>query len=213
MLGWIRWSEERKIRLEQELILGLPLLVLYLPERMRGQERRVRKGVRLLNKHRVTRVLTPPRFAWWPILMQAGLRPVETQALRCMLAPAWVKASMEAAGIQAEQAVLRLSGRRETPDMALAAHQLCPVVRNLIIDVPGGERLAARLRKEYGLPILPARSIQANLTLCFDSGPVLEGAAFALVGEELPPDCEFLPLVSALWECGRVKTEDIKILV
>lgn len=213
MLGWIRWSKGRKIRFEQELILGLPLLALYLPERMRGQERRVRKGARLLIEHRVTRVLTPPEFAWWPILMQAGLRPVETQALRCRLAPAWVKASMAAVGIQSEQSVLRLSGSRETPDMVLAAHQLCPMVRNLIIDVPGGESLAARLQKEYGLPILPARSAQANLTLCFDSGPALKGATYVLVGEELPVDCEFLPLLSALWECGRVKTEDIKILV
>lgn len=213
MLGWIRWSKGRKVRLEQELILGLPLLVLYLPEQIRGQERRVKKGVRLLTEHRVTRVLVPPQFTWWQVLMQAGLRPVETQALRCMLVPAWVKASMAVAGIRSEQAVLRLSGRRETPDMALAAHQLCPMVRNLIIDVPDGESLAARLRKEYGLPILPARSAQADLTLYFDSGPVLEGATFRLADEDLPPDCEFLPLLSALWECGRVKTEDIKIFV
>jgi len=213
MLGWIRWSAGRKVRLEQERILGLSLLVLYLPEQMRGQERRVRRGACLLVEHRVTRVLTPPRFAWWPILMLAGLRPVETQALRCRLAPAWVTASMAAAGIQSEQTVLRLRGQRETPDMALTAHQLCPMVRSLIIDVPGGGGLAARLRKEYGLPILPAGSVQANLTLSFDSGPVLEGASFALEGKELPPDCEFLPLLSALWECGRVKTEDIKILV
>lgn len=213
MLGWIRWSEEHKIRFEQELILGLPLLVLYLPKRERGQERRVRKGAHLLTGHRVTRVLTPPQFAWWPILTQMGLRTVETQSLRCRLAPTWVRAVMTAAGIRAEQAVLRLSGSRETPDMALAAHRLCPLVRNIVIDVPNGEHLAAQLRREYGLPILPVRSTRVDLTLYFDSGPVLEGAAFVLDGENLPTDCETLPLLSVLWECGRVKTEDIKILV
>lgn len=213
MLGWIRWSGERRIRVEKEMLLGLPLIVLYLPERTRGLEQRVRKGARLLVEHRVTRVLTPPKFVWWSILVQAGLRPVETQMLRCMLAPAWVEASMTAAGIRLEQSILRLSGSRETPDMVLTAHQLCAMVRNLIIDVPGGEGLAARLRKEYGLPILPVRSAQADLTLCFNSGPVLEGAWFVLAGEGLPQDCEVLPLLSVLWECGRVKTEDIKILV
>lgn len=213
MLGWIRWTEERKTHFEQELILGLPLLVLYLPERIRNQERCVRKGARLLSAHRITRVLVPPQFIWWPILTQAGLRPVETNALRCMLVPSWAKAIMASVGLRPEQAIVRLSGDRETPDMALAAHQLCSMVRNLIIDVPGGENLAARMRKEYGLPILPARSVQANLTLRFASGPILEGVTFVVEGKDLPPDCEQLPLLSALWECGRVKTEDIKILV
>lgn len=213
MLGWIRWNEGRKIHFKQELILGLPLMVLYLPLQIRGQERRVRKGALLLAAHRVTRVLVPPQFVWWPILTKAGLRPVETHALRCMLVPPWVKASMVAAGIRPEQAIIRLRGERENPDMALTAHQLCPMVRNLIIDGPGGENLASRLRKEYGMPILPARSVQANLTIQFAAGPILEGAEFVLEGKELPLDCERLPLLCALWECGRVKTEDIKILV
>ena len=213
MLGRIRWSGERKIGLESERLLDLPLLTLSLPERMRGQERRVKKGVRLLIGQRVTRVLTPPDFPLWPRLREQGLRPVDTQALRCALAPAWVRAALAAGGIQPQNAVLLLTGARESPDMERVARQLCPVVRNLVIDVPGGGAIAARLRREYGLPILPARSARANLTLCFDSGPVLTGARYTLAGAVLPPDCEALPLLSALWECGRIKTEQITLQV
>lgn len=213
MLGWFRWGEGRKIRLEQDHIRGLPVMVLYLPERMRGRERRVRKGASLLAERRVTRVLVPPGFDDWPLLMQCGLRPVDTQALRCALAPEWVKTVLAGRGITAQRAVLLLTGARESPDMAQVARALCPIVRNLVIDVPNGGVLASSLRREYGLPVLPARATREDLTLSFEAGPLLEGAKYGLRGAELPADCEILPLLSVLWECGRVKTEDILLKI
>lgn len=213
MLGRIQWSRERNIRLESERLLDLQVLKLSLPERMRGQERRARKGARLLAGHRVTRVLTPPDFPLWPLLQEQGLRPVDTQALRCALACAWVRAALAARGIRPENAVLRLEGPRESAGMAQVAWKLCPLVRNLVIDVPGGGMIAARLRQEAGLPILPARSARADLTLRFDDGPVLTGAGYALAGAVLPADCETLPLLSALWECGRIRAEKITIQI
>ncbi len=213
MLGRIVWGEGRKIKLENRRLSGLTLLTLELPLRTRGQERRVKKGARLLIAQRVTRVLTPPDFPHWPLLLEQGLRPVDTQTLRCALAPAWVKAALAARGVRPEAAVLLLTGARESPDMARVARQLCPLARNLVIDVPGGGALAARLRREYGLPVLPAHAAHADLILRFDPGPVLEGAAYAWEGEALPPDCETLPLLSVLWESGRVKTEEITIRV
>ena len=213
MLGRIQWSEERKLRLESERLLDLPVLTLALPARTRGQERRVRKGARLLIDRRVTRVLVPPDFPLWPLLREQGLRPVDTGALRCVLAPTWVMAALAARGIQPQNAVLLLTGARESADMARVAWQLCPLVRNLVIDVPGGGTLAAGLRREYGLPVLPARSARADLTLHFDGGPTLTGAKYTLEGAALPPDCEALPLLSALWESGRIRTEQITLQI
>lgn len=213
MLGRVRWGEGRKLRLEQERLLELPVLTLELPTQIRGQERRLSKGARLLAERRVTRVLTPPWFEGWQTLLRHGLRPVETQALRCALAPAWVRAALKARGVRAERAVLALSGARESYDMERVAMALCPLVRNLVIDVPGGGTLAARLRREYGLPVLPVQAARADLTLRFDPGPVLEGAEFVLEQTELPRDCEILPLLSALWENGRVKTEEITVQI
>lgn len=211
MLGWIRWGKGRRIRLEQERILSLPLLTLYLPEREREKERKVRKGARLLAEHRVTRVLLPPEFEWWPVLYGQRLRPVDTRALRCALAPVWVHAVLKAKKIPPEQAILCLKGEREEVDMERVARMLCPFVRNLIIDVPRGGFLAQRLRQEFGMPILPVGSGAADLTVDFDSGPRLLGVRFMLKNEEMPNDCEALPLLSVLWETGRVKTEEIVI--
>lgn len=213
MLGRIRWSDERRIRAEQEFLMGMRIQVLYLPRCERGLERRMRKGVDLLKAYRVNRVLVPPDFVWWPLLKQLGLRPVETRSLRCTLVSDWVKTVMESAGILPQRAVVRLNGERETSDVLLAAHQLCPIIRNLVIDVPGGEKLTAQLRREYGIPVLPAKSARADLTVWFEEGPVLKGASFGLKDCNLPLDCEVLPLLSALWECGRIKTEDIAILI
>lgn len=212
MLGWICWSDEKRPRLGRTQLAGLPLLTLYLPEGPRGEERRVRRGARLLLRRGVKRVLTPDGFAWWSILTEQGLRPVSTRALRCALTPEWVEGSLAARNIQPTHAVLRLTGAQEGGDMERTARTLCPLVRNLAVDAPGGAALAARLRREYGLPILPALA-EADLTLHFQEGPVLTGARYRLKDVPLPPDCEVLPLLSALWECGRVKTEDILLEV
>ena len=213
MLGRIRWEEGRRMRLAQERLWELPVLTVYLPERGRGQPRRLEKAARALAERRVTRVLAPPDFPHWQALTRRGLQPVDTQALRCALTPAWVRAALAARGIAPEKAVLSLAGARESPDMERVAWALCPMVRNLIIDVPVGGGLAARLRREYGLPVLPVRSVQADLVLRFDPGPILAGAGYSLQGAELPRDCEILPLLAALWENGRVKTEEISVQI
>ena len=211
MLGRIRWEDRRKIGLEEERLLDLPVLTLTLPAREKGSERRLNKGVRLLRQRRVTRVLTPAGFDDWPALYERGLRAVDTTPLRCALVPAWVRASLAVKGVRPENAVLCLRGNRESPEMVRSALAVCPMVRGLVIDAPGGA-LSARLRREFGMPVLPARSAQAHLTLTFDPSPVLTGR-FALQHVPLPEDCDRLPLLAALWESGRIKTEEILVRV
>lgn len=213
MLGRICWAEGRRIHLRQEQILGVTCLTLALPTREGGFERRLEKGCRLLRKRRVTRVLTPPGFPGWNILLQHGLRPVDTVALRCALAPAWVRATLQSIGIRPEQATVALSGERESPDMVCVAKHLCPTVRRLVVSVPEDRGLAVLLRREFGLPVVPVHSTRADVILRFDSGPVLNGARLTLRGETMPSNCEVLPLLSVLWECGKVKTEEITLTV
>jgi hypothetical protein len=85
------------------------------------------------------------------------------------------------------------------------------MVRNLILDAPGGSALAARLGREFGLPVLPPHCAQADLTLYFDPAPILTGARFSLEGATLPQGCEPLSLLTALWENGSIKTKQVKI--
>lgn len=213
MLGWLRWSGGRKAVVEETRLFGIPAAVLYLPERLHGHERKISKALVHLAGRRVSRLLTPPDFSEWQLAAKAGLRPVDTQELRCALAPVWVEAMLGAKGLDPEQAVLCLCGERENPCMAQVARMLCAVVRNLVVDAPGGEILAARLQREFGLPVLPVRSARIDLTLHFAPGPVLEGASYGLQGSSLPADCEVLPLLSVLWESGRIKKEEITLQI
>jgi hypothetical protein len=213
MLGWVRWTPERQTRLEQEDLLGLPVTVLSLPARARGRARPLDRGAGRLARHGVTRVLAPDRFEGWPQLLDRGLRPVDTQALRCALAPGWVLETLKWAGVSPRRAVLALTGARVSPPMEQVARALCPAVRHLILDAPGGAALAARLGREFGLPVLPPRSARPDLTLAFDPAPVLAGARFALSETALPRDCETLPLLSALWGSGLIKTKQVRIYI
>lgn len=211
MLGWLRWGEGRTVKLSSERLLGLAVLRVDLPRQSRRPERTVRRGAELLRRQRVTHVVTPSEFEWWPVLEQAGLRKVDTRSLRRALAPEWVLLKLAQQGIPPGQACLCLRGRREDGDMEQVAHRLCGTVRNLVIDVPGGGLLAHRLRREFGIAVLPAASAGWHLILEFDSGPVLPGTRILLKEGELPEDCDALALMGALWEAGRVKPEEIAI--
>ena len=213
MLGRVRWGSGRKVALKREDLLGLPVLLAELPRNSRRPERNVKQSAELFRKKRVTRVLTPPEFPWWAILVRAGLQPVETRRLRIVLAPAWVEVQLERRNIRPTDAVLCLQGEKTEYDMELIARELCPLVRNLILDFPGGYETANRLRRELGIPILPRECPNAHLTLRLDEGPLLIGAKFALKDKTLPDDCEADSLISALWESGRVKTEEILLRI
>lgn len=213
MLGRIRWGNGRKAAVSVERILGLSVLTVELPQHARRPERAVRKGAVLLRSRSVNCVLTPPEFPWWPILLQAGLRSVDTEALRCMLAPAWVSAQLERRRIPRETAVLRLKGEGSEPALEVLARTLCPLVRSLVFDLPGGERAAARLRREMGIPVLPRDFAGVHLTLWLQEGPVLAGAEITLPGRELPADSDRVSLIGALWETGRIKSEEIALKI
>ena len=47
---------------------------------------------------------------------------------------------------------MRRSRRRE---LTAAAERLCPLVRGLVIDAPGGEDYARSLQARFGLPVTP----------------------------------------------------------
>lgn len=213
MLGRIQWGSGRKAALRTEQIHGLSVLTVELPQRSRRWKREIRRGAELLRKNHVIRVLTPAQFPWWSILEQEGLRPVETRMLRCILAPVWVTAQLKRKNIPPEQAVLCLKGERSDPALAQLARELCPLVRSMVFDIPGGNGVAERLRREMGIPVLPGDFGDVHLTLQLDEGPVLAGAEITLSGRELPPDCDGVSLIGALWENGRIQPEEIALKV
>ena len=209
MLGRIRRGSGRRVESAVEQIHALSVLTIGLPPLSRRPERALKKGIDLLCREGVKRVLTPSDFPWWSELVRSGLRPVETGLLRCALAPVWVEMQMKRRNIPRAEVVLRLKGERYDPMLEPLARALCPLVRRMVFDVPGGEVAANRLRRETGMPVLPVDFTETHLTLRLCDGPVLTGVEITLPGRKLPTDCDTAALISVLWETGRIKLEEI----
>lgn len=213
---------------QRALLYGLPVLRCQAdPEGFWG-ERRLKRAGRSLCAGGAVRALVPAGFDRWPLLLKLGLRPVDPGAfLRAQAAPL-AASLLERQGLAPDRATVALRGRRADGEMLRAALALCPRVRRLTISAPrGGEELAAWLRREYGLPILPADA-PAQAALLLQPGTEPEDAnpcpALTLFGPEpdlaglrlsapdlAPTDWEDLPLLSALWEGGRLAPERLKI--
>ena len=210
------------------LLYGLPVLRCQAdPEGFWG-ERRLKRAGRSLCAGGAVRALVPAGFDRWPLLLKLGLRPVDPGAfLRAQAAPL-AASLLERQGLAPDRTTVALRGRRADGEMLRAALALCPRVRRLTISAPqGGEELAAWLRREYGLPVLPADA-PAQAALLLQPGTEPEDAnpcpALTLFGPEpdlaglrlsapdlAPTDREDLPLLSALWEGGRLGPEQLKI--
>lgn len=213
---------------QRALLYGLPVLRCQAdPEGFWGEWRLKRAG-RSLCAGGAVRALVPAGFDRWPLLLKLGLRPVDPGAfLRAQAAPL-AASLLERQGLAPDRATVALRGRRADGEMLRAALALCPRVRRLTISAPqGGEELAAWLRREYGLPILPADA-PAQAALLLQPGTEPEDAnpcpALTLFGPEpdlaglrlsapdlAPTDREDLPLLSALWEGGRLGPEQLTI--
>ena len=213
---------------QRALLYGLPVLRCQAdPEGFWG-ERRLKRAGRSLCAGGAVRALVPAGFDRWPLLLKLGLRPVDPGAfLRAQAAPL-AASLLERQGLAPDRATVALRGRLADGEMLRAALALCPRVRRLTISAPqGGEELAAWLRREYGLPILPADA-PAQAALLLQPGTEPEDAnpcpALTLFGPEpdlaglrlsapdlAPTDREDLPLLSALWEGGRLGPEQLKI--
>lgn len=188
-------------------------------------ERRLRRAGKGLRRGGALRVLVPGDFDLWPALAPLGLRPVEVDAfVRNQSAPLALEL-LERRDVPPDRAVVALRGARADRDMARTAAALCREVRGLVVDAPrGGEELAGWLRREFGIPVLPPGE-GSHAALCFHpdcprrEGEVLElyGPRPRLAGLALSvprlaeEDRENLPLLSALWEGGKLGPEDIKI--
>lgn len=215
------------VRLSRERMLGLPLLRGEVPGRTMTP-RQVRRTARALRRAGVTRLLAPEGFPFWEEAAGQGLRPVETGELCRALAVPIAMAALDGDGIPHERASVVLYGERVTRALRAAALELCPQVRQLLIEVPaGGERLQRELSWEFGLPVIePAAVRSADLRLCFSSGgtdrigrevdlsgdtPALGDYWFGLQEKTLPTDAAALSLLAALWNSGRLERDEITV--
>lgn len=206
-------------------LYGLPVLRAAADRSGFWGERRLRRAGRGLRRRGVLRVLTAPDFDGWSLLAAVGLRPVEPEGFVRGQSVPLALAALERQGLAPDRATVALRGLRADRDMVRTAVQLCSRVRRLVIDAPrGGAELAERLRREFGVPVLPGGE-RGALALSFQAGcpapeeealelygsrPGLAGLTLSAPGLE-EEDREDLPLLAALWEGGRLARKDIKI--
>ena len=220
----------RRPALEEGAVWGMPALRAGVPAppglREARLRRRTERAAAALARAGVRRVLAAEDFPCWPVLEAAGLRPVETEPFCQAMAVPLALAALRRARILRAQATVALAGQRVSRPLFAAAEALCPQVRRLVVDVPGeGEELAAWLREEYGAAVLPPGTA-ADVTACFGPaggesggavlrlyGPAPQLDGLRLLPEEgtLPPGLALLPLLTLLWECGRLRPEQIRI--
>ncbi len=179
-------------------------------------ERRLGRAERKLCGAGAGRVVLPRGFPYGDRLRL--LRPVDPLSMWRGAADVLALGALDAEGIPRRRGRVALAASRLCPELEYAAERLCPLVRGLLIDAPGGEDYARYLQAKFGLPVTPPAA-GADVTVAFGPnggrwGRRLElhgtadlgGLTAAVEGVELPEDC-WDQVLALLWEQGAVKPE------
>ena len=141
-------GKKGRVRLEEEMLGPLPALraAVWLPEGPADWwgRRRLRRAERALVRAGVRRVVLGESFPYGNRL--TALRPVDVLPLRRGCADALALGALAAGGIPPNRGRAALSAPRLCPELERAAERLCPQVRGLLIDAPGGEEYARYLQ-------------------------------------------------------------------
>ncbi len=225
MVGQLVWEASKGRGRLEEAVLG-PLKVLRwtvrAPEGLAPWrlERRLRRAERALVRAGVGRVLLGRDFPWGDRLRR--LRPVDPVLLWRGAADVLALGALDAAGVPRRRGRVALSAPRLCAELEAATERLCPQVRGLLIDAPGGEEYARYLQAKFGLPVTPP-SAGADVTAAFGpeggrwgrcvelyEGGTLNGLELRAKGVELPPDCAG-QVLALLWERGEVRREELNV--
>ncbi len=219
MVGELVWSTAKGRGRAERVALG-PLTALrwtvHAPEGMARwrAERRLRRAERALVAAGVGRVVLRPDFPCRELLRV--LRPVDVLPFWREAADVLALGALAAQGVEPRRGRVALSAPRLCPELIGAARRLCPQVRGLLIDAPGGGEYARRLQKEFGLPVTPPAA-GADATVALGPGGGRWGRSVELYGAgslgglrlkaegiDLPADCAD-QVLALLWERGELK--------
>ena len=222
MLGCLEFVPGGRGRGTIEDLFGMSVLAVRTdPSGWLGERRLKRAGI-TLRRGGAVRTLVPEEFEKWDFLKRFGLRPVDPAPFLRAQAPVLALEGLRRRDFNPERATVAVSGIRVDGAMFRAAATLCPKVRRIVVSAPGGERLACRLREEFGMPVLPPE-VPAQLELCFHPvdktgaaarmelygrDPELDGGKLIHTG--LGEQGNDLSLLCALWERGKLDMKGLK---
>ena len=183
-------------------------------------ERRLRRAERGLAAVNVGRVVFRAGFPYGDRLRL--LRPVDPLPLWRGTADLLALGALGADGVPYRRGTVALSAPRLCVELERTAVRLCPLVRGLLIDAPGGEDYARYLQAKYGLPVTPPAA-GAEVTVAFGPGGGRWGRSLELYGQvnlggltvraegvELPADCRD-QVLALLWERGVLDSSTLII--
>lgn len=151
--GMLCWGETKGV--ERVRLLEAPFWKITVPYGKSGRLRRLRLRIAAgkLKRLGVTQAVLPENFSYRETLENVGIFPVSTLALRREIAADWAMA----AGREGSSAAVRADAM--TPEVVRTVTELSLRRRYILLSVPrGGEELARRLRREYGVSLELARN-------------------------------------------------------
>lgn len=221
MIGQLIWTGERRfrIRLTRERVQGVVVIRAELPGLPgdRGAARRKERGLHLLEREGCGRLLSTDT--------EEELPGVSTRPLWQSVAAPLTLSLFQKHGQRPELARVALEGDRVTRPLFTACCQLITAVRGISLsDCPGSEELAWWLERQYGVPV---SSGGGDVTVRFQPGgtegsgclalgdpvPSPPGFSLALKEETLPEDYPRLPLMAVLLEEGRIRPEQVQVVL
>ena len=215
--------ETGRFRVEEARLGPLAVLraAVYQPEGLAPWRlrRRLRRAERALARMGAGRVVLAADFPYGDRLTL--LCPVDPLPFWRGCADVLALGALEAEGIPLRRGRVALSSPRLCPELEGAAERLCPQVRGLLIDAPGGEDYARYLQAKFGLPVTPLAA-GADVTAAFGlgggrwgrcvelyEGGSLNGLELQAEGLDLPPDCGD-QVLALLWERAEVRREALR---
>lgn len=226
MIGQLALVREKgRFQLEETALGPLRVLraVVYEPDGLALWRlwRRLRKAERALVRADVDRVILGADFPYGDRLAQ--LRTVDLPPLWRGTADVLALGALDAEGVVRRRGRVALSAPRLCSELEGAAERLCPQVRALLIDAPGGLDYARYLQARFGLPVTPPAA-GADVTAAFGPGGgrwgrclelypggSLNGFALRLPELELPEDCAE-QVLALLWERGEVSRGQLTVI-
>ena len=195
--------------------------------------RRVSSAAKKFQKIGIRRVVLPESFGYEALLARRELEPVDTLTLRRELAAEMVRRGLEDRGLSGGR--VAVSADAMSAELVRTVTELALRCRYVLLDIPfGGEELAGRLRREYGVSLLlaPDRAqmessealvLFAPRTDLHRENPVVveayRGAAAPFpplllppaLEEQLPAGCCRPQLLAALRESGALRPGQISL--
>lgn len=217
MLG-VLCPGQGKLQVERVDILGLPALWVRVPTGGYWQMRRLARAERLLTRQGVRHLLPLRDVPDWNVSVPV----VDPLPLYRTMADQLVLEVLKRRGVERHRAAVVLAGERVDGDLARAACLLCPRIHTLLLEVErGGERLARELYREFGAAVsvggqadvrvrFSGSKQPGELVLCHR--PDLLGMRMEAPGLCLPEQLEPMPLMTALWQSGRLERNEIRVV-